>query len=238
LAGKLPLARPAQAAFSEGVHQVGSREVRAAISDAQFRRLPGTVVVNGRSAGAALGIALIASLAYFAGGHNASREIRVPTQSIAPEQPGTPATALAGKLPLARPAQAAATAARTGVGERPFTLDERLAATEDWLKQTPDHHHFIQLLVTDAASHAQVEAFITTHARLLDLRQVRVYRSLAGGRDRLGVIYGNYPSREQANAALTTLGEITPGSRPYVRAVARLRPGRPAEAPLRTSLMY
>ncbi|MEF8701470.1 MAG: AAA family ATPase [Candidatus Accumulibacter sp. UW26] len=226
------------AAFSEGVHQVGSREVRAAISDAQFRRLPGTVVVNGRSAGAALGIALIASLAYFAGGHNASREIRVPTQSIAPEQPGTPATALAGKLPLARPAQAAATAARTGVGERPFTLDERLAATEDWLKQTPDHHHFIQLLVTDAASHAQVEAFITTHARLLDLRQVRVYRSLAGGRDRLGVIYGNYPSREQANAALTTLGEITPGSRPYVRAVARLRPGRPAEAPLRTSLMY
>jgi hypothetical protein len=38
---------------------------------------------------------------------------------------------------------------------------------------------------------------------------------------RLGVIYGDYPSREQANAALAMLGEISPSSRPYVRAVAK-----------------
>jgi MSHA biogenesis protein MshM len=228
------------AAFSEGVHEVGRGEVRAAIRDAQFRRIGGVAAVNWRSAGAALGVALIAGLAYLAGGHSASRETRSPpTESGAPVQPGTPASpSLATQPPLARPAPAAATAARVAVGERPLTLGERLAATEDWLKQTPDQHHFIQLLVTDAASHDKVEAFIATRARLLDLRQVRVYRSLSGGRERLGVIYGDYPSREQANAALATLGEINPGSRPYVRAVARLRPQTPVEAPLRTSLIY
>jgi MSHA biogenesis protein MshM len=61
------------------------------------------------------------------------------------------------------------------------------------------------------------------------LQQIRVYRSSLGGSDRLGVIYGDYPSREQANAALAKLGEISPASRPYVRAVARLRCREPSE---------
>jgi septal ring-binding cell division protein DamX len=60
---------------------------------------------------------------------------------------------------------------------------------------------------------------------------VRVYRSRLAGRERLGVIYGDYASREEANAALATLGEISPASRPYVRPVSRLRAGGPAAVP-------
>jgi hypothetical protein len=45
------------------------------------------------------------------------------------------------------------------------------------------------------------------------------------------VIYGDYASREEANAALATLGELSPASRPYVRSVARLRSGGPPSAP-------
>lgn len=103
------------------------------------------------------------------------------------------------------------------------TLAERIAATEVWLAQTPDSHYFIQLLMTDAGSQREISDFIVNHKRTLDLRQLRVYRSRFGGRERLGIIYGDYPSREQANAALATLGEVSQESKPYVRAVAKLR---------------
>jgi MSHA biogenesis protein MshM len=87
--------------------------------------------------------------------------------------------------------------------------------------------------MTDAGSQREVDDFIarnsTRPARLA--RQVRVYRSRLAGRERLGVIYGDYASREEANAALATLGEISPASRPYVRPVARLRAGGPAAVP-------
>jgi len=120
---------------------------------------------------------------------------------------------------------ASAAAARTP------SLAQRLAASEEWLRRTPDSHHFIQLLMTDAGSQREVDDFIARNSTVLDPRQVRVYRSRLAGRERLGVIYGDYASREEANAALATLGEISPASRPYVRPVSRLRAGGPAAVP-------
>ena len=106
---------------------------------------------------------------------------------------------------------------------RPLTLAERIDATRRWLETARDSHYFIQLLNVDASSEKEVVDFISRNSATLDLRQVRVYRSSLSGRDRLGVIYGDYPSREQANAALAKLGEVTPSSKPYVRSVSRLR---------------
>jgi len=79
------------------------------------------------------------------------------------------------------------------------------------------------LLVVDASSEKEVLDFIDKHATMLDLRQLRIYRSNLSGKDRLGVIYGDYPSRELANAALAKLAEVSPASKPYVRSVSRLR---------------
>ena len=87
--------------------------------------------------------------------------------------------------------------------------------------------------MADAASQKEVAAFIALQERTLAADQIRVYRSRVGDRERLGVIYGDYPSRELANAALAALGEVSPASRPYVRAVARLRPPQPSEGPER-----
>jgi septal ring-binding cell division protein DamX len=39
----------------------------------------------------------------------------------------------------------------------------------------------------------------------------------------LGVIYGDYPSREAANAALAKLPETIRASRPYIRTTSKLR---------------
>ncbi|MBL8375948.1 AAA family ATPase [Accumulibacter sp.] len=236
------------AAFSDGVHQVNGRQVRAAIRDAQFRRIDAPAGIRWWiGAGAAAALGAIAGLAYLAGSYSAARQVRPESPIDAAQNPAAPVVTAPQPPtpPVHEPSASSSPATLSGPSTVPpkvtapetamvsaevyVSLDARIAATEQWLKQTPDSHHFIQLLVTDAASHGKVADFIANSAGTLDLRQVRVYRSSIGGRMRLGVIYGDYPSRDQANAALATLGEISPSNRPYVRAVARLRSPRATE---------
>ena len=229
------------AAFSDGVHQVDGRQVRAAIRDASFTRIDGhSRWRRVRGIGAAAAIATVAIVAYLAGSHGSSRQAKPeaandaarPTAAnpAATGLPTTPVVAVAS--PAAPPLGSATTAVQsaavstvpvTATVEKPLTLAERMSVTEAWLKSAPDHHYFIQLLMADAGNQREVSDFIANNAGVLDLRQVRVYRTTLAGRERLGVIYGDYVSREQANAALAMLGEITPANRPYVRPVARLR---------------
>jgi MSHA biogenesis protein MshM len=229
------------AAFAEGVHQIDRRQVRAAIRDAQFKRIAASAGARWAWAGAAAtGLCMIAALAYLAGRHDAGgTAAALPPISASPiaaaVPPAMPAPSPQSPPDRVAPVAAVPAAARRESGspnaetvgaEASLTLAERIAASREWLKRTPDSHYFIQLLVTDAGSQREVAEFIANNSRSLDLRQLRVYRSSLGGRERLGVIYGDYASREQANVALATLGEISPSSRPYVRPVARLRSAR------------
>lgn len=221
------------------------RQVRAAIRDAQFKRIDVRSGVIWKWAGVTLAILVIAGLAYLAGSRQATSNPTAepgnaaPSTAIAPvpsaAAPNTTASALSsGNAPVAAPVapgrdtthlEAAASA------EKPLTLAERIAATEAWLKTTPDSHFFIQLLIADAGSHREVADFIASNSGNIDLRQVRVYRSSFAGRERLGVIYGDYSSREQANTALAKLAGISPSSRPYVRAVGKLRSPQSPKGP-------
>nr|WP_291933671.1 hypothetical protein [Accumulibacter sp.] len=226
------------AAFSDGVHQIDCRQARAAIRDAQFkplsRRFGARWVWIG---GAAVAAGAIASAAYLAGSrHAASETPAAPTIAAAPAGGAVPVMVAPYPAPVSAPTSVAIAApdpsgvrvASSGA-EPPLSLAERIAATEDWLQRTPDSHYFIQLLVTDAGSQREVLDFMANNAQVLDARQVRVYRSRLSGRDRLGVIYGDYSSREQANAALAMLADISPSSRPYVREVRKLRAPRFAQ---------
>jgi type II secretory pathway predicted ATPase ExeA len=103
------------------------------------------------------------------------------------------------------------------------TLGERIAATEEWLKNTPDTHYFIQFLSTGANNLSDVQLLVDELAARLDPQQLRVYRSRLSGSDRLGVIYGDYANRDDAKAELEKLSGVTPASTPYVRAVSKLR---------------
>ena len=220
-------------AFSDGVHQIDRRQVRAAIRDAGFRPINRARGVWWAWAGGAAVVGLFSALAYFAGSRNATSSSL--TASIAPPAVvvGAPATVdqravqpAAGSRPAAQSPGTVPELPSAAVGPdaaRPLTLAERIDATRRWLETAPDSHYFIQLLNVDASSEKEVVDFIARNSAALDLRQVRVYRSSLSGRDRLGVIYGDYQSREQANAALATLGEVTPSSKPYVRSVSRLR---------------
>jgi septal ring-binding cell division protein DamX len=102
-------------------------------------------------------------------------------------------------------------------------LGERIAATGEWIKSTPDTHYFIQFLSTDANNLSDVQLLVDELSVRLDPRQLRVYRSRLSGRERLGVIYGDYASRGEAEAALAGLSSVTPAGAPYVRAVGKLK---------------
>jgi MSHA biogenesis protein MshM len=232
------------AAFSDGVHQIAGRQARAAIRDVEFRRLKRRFGIGWAWAGAAAaGLCVVVVVAYLAGTRNLA-SLGGPAGVPLAEPPVVAAMAVAQgvEAPLAAPALAldatsgvATAELSVAAAEAPppgtelprapasLTLAERSAASAAWLAKTPDSHFFIQLLVVDAASEKEVLDFIDKHAATLDLQQLRVYRSSLSGRDRLGVIYGDYPSRELANAALAKLAEVSPASKPYVRAVSRLR---------------
>ncbi|MDR2788170.1 MAG: AAA family ATPase [Candidatus Accumulibacter sp.] len=182
------------AAFSDGEHRVDSRQARAAIRDARLSPLDGR---RGRFMAVA-GATVVAAL--LGGWMGAGRPVRTEAPVTAEETAGAP-----------RPAR------------RTPTLGERIAATDEWLKNTPDSHYFIQFFSTAAGNLSSVQLLVDELAAQLDPRQIRVYRSRLSGSDRLGVIYGDFARRAEAEDALARLSVITPAGLPYVRAVGKLK---------------
>jgi type II secretory pathway predicted ATPase ExeA len=205
-------------AFSEDRHQVDGKQVKAAIRDAQFNPMH-----SGNSRyriwlGAAALIVATAGTAYVAGRY------RAPAEPVAQAAENARApTSSAATAPEARIAGASTALPVTSPTDKPPTFAERLATSEEWLKARPDSHYFIQLLSTDANSQRDVETFLENNTRALDAQQIRIYRSRLSGRDRLGVIYGDYPTIEAANAELPKIAKITPASSPYIRSFSKLR---------------
>ena len=200
---------------------------QAAIRDAQFSPIadpparPATWIV------AAVVVVLIASLAYLAGSRG-TPGVALATAEASPARaadapvataPPSPAEALPTEAPPdTAPAADSAAAAETPPADR---LSERLAASEDWLRTVPDTHYFIQLFNADAKRAREVSHFLENNA--LDPRELRVYRSKLSGRDRFGVIYGDYPSAAEASADLARVAKISRIGKPYIRSVSKLR---------------
>ncbi len=100
---------------------------------------------------------------------------------------------------------------------------QRLDDTRKWLDAADDRRWFIQLLSTDAASAMHVEGFLASASRLADPDAIRVYKVERKEGDRLGVIYGDYPSRAEASLALQQLPPALKAYGPYPRQVRRLK---------------
>lgn len=144
-----------------------------------------------------------------------------PTSPAANTAPAVLASSAASPLP-ALPAGAVVAAAPPGAGKGK-TLDERIASSEEWLRQTPDTHYFIQLFSTDSSKRAAAEDFLAAHAHDLDPEQIRVYRSALSGREKIGIIYGDYATADAAAAALARLSAAIRETHPYLRQVRKLR---------------
>jgi len=105
----------------------------------------------------------------------------------------------------------------------PQAVQMRLVEHQSWFAKTPNDRWFIQLFGTDSSQARRIEALLARADALLDPAQVRVYFVPLRGSERMGVIYGEFPSRAAATEALKSLpAELRP-YQPYPRQVIKLR---------------
>ncbi len=213
------------AAYSVGGHSVGKSEVQTAIVDARFLPLAprsntriGAVTwgVVGALA-ASLFIALILSLTTI-------RQQPVTPQAteadkVAPTPPA--AQPVARRLPLTTPTtNDGATLENIRFGPLART---HFTQYEIWIEKVPRNRYFIQLLATDANHTGEIEGFLSRVTQVLDPSLIRAYRSSLSGRDRVGVIYGEFETRDEAANAMQTLPASVKAVQPFPRQVSKLR---------------
>jgi type II secretory pathway predicted ATPase ExeA len=213
------------AAFSDGKDLVDAPQIRTAIRDARFSPMGARRGKISFMVGIA---AIIAASLIFWSMIFWSIETERPSVPAAlplsPEKPAadTPLSTLPTPPPV--PVGNSTKKPSANPASRAQTLDERIAATDKWLKNTPNTHYFIQLLNTDAKHLSDVQLLVDKLvAARLDPRQIRVYRSRLSGSERIGVIYGDYTTRKMAQTELKKLSRITTASAPYIRTVGKLK---------------
>ncbi len=210
------------AAFSHGSHQIASRELDIAVQDARFSPIKPKTWTNltpwlWRITGAGA-VALLIAL---------TLNIKNLSQ---PGDEGKGTEPAVEKQPLAMPGKKPQPLPLTNNSQRsdpekvrfgPLTR-HHMAAHEEWISQAPRNHYFIQLLATDASNTGEIEGFLARATAALDPDNIRAYRSSLSGRDRVGVIFGDFASREEAVVAMQTLPESIKAAQPFPRQVSRL----------------
>lgn len=193
------------AAYSDGTHQVDTAQAKAAIRDANFspiraapsHRLPWRAIAWG--VGSACAVLALASTAFF---------LR-PTPPV--DSPPTP---------LPPPAAGPTTGSTDGYG--PLT-HQAMARFAPWLAEAPANHYFLQFFATDADKADEAERYLAQLDASVDRNQLRAYRSALSGKDRIGLIYGDYPSRESALQAARQLSTSPRHIQAIPRQVNKLR---------------
>ena len=214
------------AAYSSGTHQVGSSEIKIAAQDARFSPLTPKSAFNPKPllwgvAGAGT-VALLTALIMSSpprSFRDADPGSAVPPPLPPTEQPVQP------KRPHPSPLHSEAQAPASNQDKIRFAplTRQHFGQYDQWIVDAPNNHYFIQLLSTDATQTGEIEGFLNRAASILDASQIRAYRSSLSGRDRVGVIFGDFASREEAVSAMQTLPESIKAAQPFPRQVSKLR---------------
>ncbi len=225
-----------QAAFAQNTHLVTRRHVRSAIYESEYGPdRQSRTRLRHRLIGLSLtATVIVLSLIAF---WPKSREQEAALPALSQGGATSTSPAIIAALPTAEPPQPAPAAPATpSAPPSPEPLAEadvpakfgsqtsvRIAATRQWLANAADDHWFIQLLAADARSPEKTEDFVSDTIRQIGADQVRVYVADAKGIPRVGVIYGDFPSREAALAEANRLPESLRALKPFPRMVKRLR---------------
>lgn len=216
------------AAFAEGTHEVGLKQAQIALKDCDFSTAtylePKGLRRSGHPAYIALLVAAIGILAAWTARHSvpAAQEIAsTPTDQSAPASLQATAPPSAPNKASTSPSATPETAPANEFGQ---LTQQGLEAGNTWLAKVPDTRWFLQFYANDASKVELVEAYLkAASAGGIDMQQIRVYRSSLSGKERMGVIYGDYESRSEAISAAKKLPKAIRISNPYPRLVAKLR---------------
>lgn len=230
------------AAFAHGRHQVGPREVAAAIADADFAPLPAHAGVRRLGAGvwgwvsaavmATLAVSLLWQQGLFSPG--AAPSVVTPAPFPAPASPAARPDDAATPAPSPPPVASAPPAgAPVEVLEKNAPLLARLLAeSRPWLETIAAERWLIQLYTADEVTEPRrIENFLQQARRAgLDPAELRAYRLQIGEKFRYGIVYGDFASRQEATEAISALPAELKRLRPYPRQAGKLKPAPGAQA--------
>lgn len=214
------------AAYSAGNYQVDSNEIQAANQDARFSPLKQKPPFNfrpliwGIGSGAAVVAIALSLVAFWPKAPAPQIEPTIAAPAITPEAP-KPTPPVAEPPPPASIAPPVST--NPANGQFGALTQGAMARFAAWSSITSRQRYFIQLLATDASSGTDVENFLAVASKQLNPEDLRVYRSSLSGRDRVGVIYGDYPNRQVATIAMYGLPEAIRLAQPYPRQLSKLQ---------------
>ena len=201
------------AAFATNRHLITLKEVKAAIRDSEFARTARNTSRRNFVVGAAIAATVLLALGFVLwNGH------------VAEPSPASPQTTAVVSAPavVAKPQPALITPHETKLELGPVTR-QRTIESREWLATAPDERWFLQLVRTDASQAKWVETIAASASELLPADQVRIYALERDRVVRLGIIYGDFASRAEAEAAAAALPQSLKVLLPYPRQVRRLR---------------
>jgi MSHA biogenesis protein MshM len=215
------------AAFAESTHQITPKQVEAAIRDSQYQSSSWNLHKS-RPVLAALGAAtLLSAVAVIAtrGSQTAPSvptvaNAETPTARLAEPSPATPS--LPSTSPARPPAAKAvsgepANTAATTAPRLEAAAQDRLEETRQWLATVANDRWFIQLTAASADQSGYAQQYLARADTLLHPDQARLYVADLGTEQRIGVIYGDFPSRRVAAEAIERLPAELRTNKPFPR---------------------
>ena len=219
------------AAFSENTHTIKLKHVQAAVRDSEFSqhqtlRLKPQLAWGAALmlAGAAIG-AVVYALIQHGSGDDSPAAAGAKSTLVAPDQP---AAAAAPTVPaVAKTSAAAGSAVSMGKfpprppGNEPGLVEQRLAATQEWLANAAQTTYSIQLMGID--NEEQMKNHLNDIAKFVEVNRVFLYRTIANRKASLTVLYGSFSDRRAAQDALEKLPPSLKANRPILRTVRGIR---------------
>ncbi|MGH8727810.1 MAG: AAA family ATPase [Burkholderiales bacterium] len=203
------------AAFAANTHSLKPKHAKLAVKDIELKvglRKPLRLSAGAvwLLSGIALGITIYWAYHWLA---NAPMPV---TAETSPPQP-------ASTEPTIELAAAKVSPQDSPVPEPPpfHSLDARLAATEAWLSTENDDTYSIQLL--GAKNEEQLRAYLQQVGETLSWQNLYVFRTRAGNKPSLTLLYGSFPNRRMARNVLQNLPDEFKAHDPYLRTVRGIK---------------
>ena len=138
-----------------------------------------------------------------------------PSPAALPPSPPPAATVAAAK-----PAPAPAVAVQSGAPGQSL-LEQRLAATQEWLGRSGMQTYTIQLF--GAKDEKQLNQHLKNLEKFIEINSIYVYRTTAKGTPMLTVTWGSYESPRAAREAMTQLPSFLKNNNPLLRTTQGIR---------------